>query len=97
MHRHLAAMVALLVFTVIGIIFFYFDLYSIELKTLVSILVFFWLNDVHGISDVVNYLLPQRAQAKSISFLVTASALTLSRRSESTGLMFSRMSPATMM
>ncbi len=40
--RHLAALLAALVFTVASILFFYYDLYSIERETFYSILILFW-------------------------------------------------------
>ena len=42
MIRHLAAMVALLAFTVVGVFFYLFNLFTIGLETLVAILLFFW-------------------------------------------------------
>ncbi len=43
MFRHLSALIALFAFTLVGIFFYYYDLYSVEKETLESILIFFWL------------------------------------------------------
>ncbi len=40
--RHLTALLAALVFTVASILFFYYDLYSIDRDTFYSIIIFFW-------------------------------------------------------
>lgn len=45
MYRHLTAMTALLVFTLIGIFFYHYNLYSIDRETFESILIFFWLGE----------------------------------------------------
>ena len=66
MHRHLAAMTALLAFTIVGITFFYFDLYSIELKTLESILVIFWLG-VFVFTIIIRTGLNKRFQDPSLT------------------------------
>jgi len=42
MMRHLAAVMSMLAFTLLSIFFFYNDLFSIDEKTFVAILVFFW-------------------------------------------------------
>ena len=43
MYRHLAAMTTLLVFTLIGVFFYHYNLYSIDRRTFESVLIFFWL------------------------------------------------------
>lgn len=42
MYRHVAAMIALLIFTIVSLSFYYYDLYSIEKRTLNSIIIFYW-------------------------------------------------------
>lgn len=66
MHRHLAAMMALLVFTLVGISFYHFGLFSIEKTTLEIIFVFFWLG-VFGFTFVIRTGLNKRFQDPSLT------------------------------
>ncbi len=40
--RHLAAMMSLFAFTMVGVSFYFFDLFTIGIETFVAILLFFW-------------------------------------------------------